>query len=71
MAQVDWVTVGGFIVVLGFMWRIQRDIHNDITKLRDQVAKDIGDLRERMAKVEGLLAAYMNLNRMKRGSHDE
>ena len=67
MAQIDWVTVGGFLAVLTFMWRIQRDIH-----------KDIADLRERMARLEGrvetltdVVTRQNTISRMKRGSHDE
>ena len=43
----NWLTLGGFVAVLGFMWRIQRDLH-----------RDIADLRERMARLEGLFEGF-------------
>ena len=45
----NWLTLGGFVAVLAFMWRIQRDLH-----------RDISDLRERMARLEGLFEGFTN-----------
>ena len=35
-----------------------RDLRRDIGSLRASVTKDIGDLRERMARLEGLFEGY-------------
>ncbi len=42
-----WITVGGFVAVLAFLWNMQRDFH-----------REIADLRERMARLEGLLDGF-------------
>ena len=35
------------ILILGFLWKFQRDVH-----------RDIADLRERMARLEGLFEGF-------------
>ena len=42
--EIDWVQVAGFVAVLGFLWRMSADLNNQIS-----------DLRERMAKLEGMM----------------
>ena len=51
MLQVDWMTVIGFFAVPGSL----RNLHRDMAGIH----RDIGDLRERMARVEGLLEGCM------------
>ena len=63
MPQIDWVAVIGFVTVIGFLWNLHLDMAG--------IHRDIGDLRECMAKVEGLLEGYMRVRRLKEGSHDE
>ena len=55
MPDIDWITVVGFVAVLGFLWNLHRDMAG--------IHRDIGDLRERMAKVEGLLEGYIRRDR--------
>lgn len=43
------------VAILGFLWTLHRDVSN----LRKEVGKDIADLRERMARVEGLLEGFV------------
>ena len=46
-------------VALGVpLWTALRDLRRDIGSLRTSVTKDIGDLRERMARLEGLFEGY-------------
>ncbi|MCY4228255.1 MAG: hypothetical protein OXF20_11315 [Gammaproteobacteria bacterium] len=47
IAVADWITMAGVVGILGFLWQINRDVR-----------KDIGDLRERMAKLEGLFEGF-------------
>ena len=42
-----WANVAGFVAVLAFLWNFQRDVH-----------REIGDLRERMARLEGLFEGF-------------
>ena len=44
----DWITLGGVVAILAFLWSLNRD-------LRNQMA----DLRERMARLEGLLEGFL------------
>ena len=43
-----WVNFAGFIAVLGFLWNVQRGLH-----------RDMADLRERMARLEGLVEGFI------------
>lgn len=43
MATTDWLSLAGFIAVLAFLWTLHRDI---------------SDLRERMARLEGLFEGF-------------
>ena len=40
------------IAVLAFLW----NLHRDIGLLRKDMSKDIGDLRDRVSRIEGMLA---------------
>lgn len=44
----DWMTLGGVIAILAFLWSLNRD-------LRNQMA----DLRDRMAHLEGLFEGFL------------
>ena len=44
-----------WVTTMGFLWGLHRDVSN----LRKEVGKDIADLRERMARVEGLLEGFI------------
>ncbi len=46
-----WVMIAGFVAVLGFLWRFSQD-----------VSGQIADLRERMAKLEGVVEGFMKGN---------
>lgn len=43
MATVDWITLGGIFGIIAFLWNLHRDI---------------ADLRERMARLEGLFDGF-------------
>ena len=46
-------------VALGVpLWAAMRDLRRDIGALRAGMAQDIGGLRERMARLEGLFEGY-------------
>ena len=44
-----------WVTTMGFLWGLHRDVSN----LRKEVGKDIADLRECMARVEGLLEGFI------------
>ena len=44
-------TIAVGIAVLGFLWSLHRDIAG--------MHRDIGDLRERMSRIEGLLVGFI------------
>jgi len=39
----DWITLAGIVGILAFLWKL---------------SSDIGDLRERMARLEGLFEGF-------------
>jgi len=39
-----WTMVGGFVLVLGFLYKL---------------SQDMGDIRERMAKLEGVVEGFL------------
>ena len=43
----DYASLSLGILILGFLWKFQRDVH-----------WDIADLRERMARLEGLFEGF-------------
>ena len=43
----DWITLAGVVGIFGFLWKISGDMR-----------KEIGELRERMAKLEGLFEGF-------------
>ncbi len=43
----DWITMAGVIATIAFLWRLSGDMR-----------KEIGDLRERMARLEGLFEGF-------------
>ena len=44
-----------WVTTMGFLWGLHRDMGN----LRKDVGKDTADLRERMARMEGLLEGFV------------
>ena len=42
-----WLNLGGIVAVLVYLWNLQRSLH-----------QDIADLRERMARLEGLFEGF-------------
>jgi len=43
MVEGDWITIAGIAAILWFLWNLHRDI---------------ADLRERMARIEGLFEGF-------------
>ena len=57
----DYASLSLGILILGFLWKFQRDVHRDITGVHRDIAgvhRDIADLRERMARLEGLFEGF-------------
>lgn len=53
-------------VALGVpLWAAMRDLRGDINALRASMAQDIGELRERMARLEGLFEGYAGVRPQK------
>ncbi len=50
----DYASLSLGILILGFLWKFQRDVHRDFAG----VHRDIADLRERMARLEGLFEGF-------------
>ena len=50
----DYASLSLGILILGFLWKFQRDVHRDFAG----VHQDIADLRERMARLEGLFEGF-------------
>lgn len=49
--------IAASVVILGFLWNLHRDlagIHRDV----NGVHRDMADLRERMARIEGLFEGF-------------
>lgn len=60
------------VAILGFLWRLHHDLHNDMADLRKEVGQDMADLRqdvsrdttdlrERMATLESRMAKVEGL----------
>lgn len=57
------------IAILGFMWKLHQEVsdlhkdnaalHKGMANLRQEFGRDIADLRERMARMEGLLEGFV------------
>ena len=45
-----WANLAGFLAVLAFLWNIQRNIGG--------LHQNIGELRERMARLEGMFEGF-------------
>ena len=48
------------IAMLGWLITDQRALRADVAALRSEVHADIADLRERMARLEGLFEGHLN-----------
>ena len=48
----DWMTLGGIVAILAFLWSLNRDLRNEIA-----------ELRERMARLEGLFEGFVGRNK--------
>ena len=57
------------VAILGFMWKLHQEVsnlhkdnaalHKGMANLRQEFGRDIADLRERMARMEGLLEGFV------------
>lgn len=73
MMDANMFQVVAVLVLLGFMWTLQREVSNlhkdvgnfrkdvgrDMADLRQEFGRDTADLRERMARMEGLLEGFV------------
>ena len=55
----EWITVLAVettldVAILGFMWGLHRELHREMSNLRDRMA----NLHERMARLEGLFQGF-------------
>ena len=56
------IQIVSVVAILGFLWKLHHevsDLHKDMADLRKDVGNDIADLRERMARMEGLLEGFV------------
>ena len=53
MSTEFWTILGVGVAVIGLNWRMYEGLRRDISDIRSEIA----DLRERMARVEGMLEA--------------
>ncbi len=56
-----WVNVGAVVAVGTFLWRNQKAMGDRIDRIEGaigEVRRDIADLRERMARLEGLFQGF-------------
>ena len=57
------------VAILGFMWKLHQEVsdlhkdnatlHKGMANLSQEFGRDIADLRERMARMEGLLEGFV------------
>ena len=57
------------VAILGFMWKLHQEVsdlhkdnaalHKGMADLRQEFGRDTADLRERMARMEGLLEGFV------------
>jgi len=47
----DWSVIIGMVAIIGFLWKLSQDMR----KLEFGLTKEIRDLGERVAKIEGAL----------------
>ena len=55
--------IGSAIALASIIVPGQRSIHRDIAELRDRMTQDNTDLRERMARLEGLFEGFTSRER--------
>ena len=53
------ITLAGVAGTIGILLNLQYRLHRDISSLRSDVNKETGDLRERMARIEGLFEGFV------------
>ena len=56
------IQIVSVVAILGFLWKLHHEVgnlHKDMADLRKEVGKDVADLRERMARMEGLLEGFV------------
>ena len=49
----DWMTLGGIVAILAFLWTLNRDLRNGIA-----------GLRERMVRLEGLFEGFVGRSKL-------
>ncbi len=59
MVLTEIVTLAGVVGIIGILLNLQYRLHRDIASLRTDMNKETGDLRERMAKIEGLFEGFV------------
>ena len=52
----DWVTLAGVVGIIAFLWKVSQDL-----------SRDFSDLRERMAKLEGLFEGFTGYRDTRQG----
>lgn len=54
----DWSAITALIAVLGFLWRLSRDMARQgerIVQFESAVTEEIGKVAERLARIEGFI----------------
>ena len=60
MVLTEIITLAGVAGTIGILLNLQHRVHRDISSLRQEMNKETGSLRERMAKIEGLFEGFVN-----------
>lgn len=53
------ITLAGVVGIIGILLNLQYRLHRDISSLRSDMNKETGNLRERMAGIEGLFEGFV------------
>ena len=53
------ITLAGVVGIIGILLNLQYRLHRDISSLRSDMNKETGNLRERMARIEGLFEGFV------------
>lgn len=69
----EWEVIVGFVVVLGFLWRLSHTLNRDMGELKEELTKQVfslgervSNLAERVAKIEGALFYRLDLPKKKK-----
>lgn len=59
MEMTDIITLAGVVGIIGILLNLQYRLHGDISSLRQDMNKETGGLRERLARIESLFEGFV------------